>query len=80
MRQSRDLLASASVERATLVRKPPVGQLATYRALAGLDVPQALTLVELGIGHRQILIPAGEVPRVTVSTIAGQAFGKLLVE
>ena len=56
-----------------------VVQLATHRAQTGLDVPQALAIGELGEGHRQILIPAGEVLRVPVATIAGHALLKLLV-
>ncbi len=54
-------------------------QLATYRAQASLDVPQALAIGELGEGHRQILVPTGKVLRVTVSTVAGDAFLKFLV-
>jgi hypothetical protein len=56
-----------------------VVQLATYRAQAGLDVPQTLAIGELGEGHRQILVPTGKVLRLKVSTVAGDAFLKFLV-
>ncbi len=79
MRQSRDSLASASVERATLPRKPMWYSLPPTARRQVFDVAQTLAIGELGEGHRQILIPAGEVLRVAVSTIAGHAFLKLLV-
>ena len=56
-----------------------VVQLAAHRAQAGLDVAQALAIGELGEGHRQILIPAGEVLCVVVPTITSDALVKFLV-
>jgi hypothetical protein len=55
------------VERATLLRKPMWYSLPAHCAQAGLDVAQALAISELGEGHRQILISAGEVLGVVIA-------------
>jgi hypothetical protein len=48
-------------------------------ALKQVSMSRKLAIGGLGESHRQILIPAGEVLRVTVPTIAGNVLVKLLV-
>jgi hypothetical protein len=74
-----DVFSEIVVERATLVRKPMWYSLPPTAPRQVSMSRRLSTVGELGKGHRQILIPAGEVLRVTVSTIAGHAFVKLLV-
>jgi hypothetical protein len=80
MRQSRDSLASASVEHRSLawVRcKAKLYHLGFRGKVA--RVTQTLTIGQLGERHCQILIPAGEVPQSQVASIMLDATTKIPV-
>ena len=55
-----------------------VVELLVGRAQAGLDVPQALPVGQLGEGHAQILVPAGEALDLVVAVVSLDAGAKLV--
>ena len=59
--------------------KAHVVELRLLSPQAGFDIAQALPVGELRECHGQILVPAGEILRVAVSAVAGNAFVEFLV-
>ncbi len=53
-----------------------VAALLVGRAQTGLDIPQALPAGQLGEGHAQVLVPAGEVLDLVVAVVALDAGAK----
>src|SRR5436190_937248 len=53
-------------------------QLAAHRPKAGLDIPKALAISQLGKRHRQILIAAREASPMSITAIARDALLKLV--
>src|SRR5271167_549371 len=70
MRQSRDSLASASVERRIGSRRPMSVEFGRLGGQAGLDVAQTLAVRQLGERHDLILSGAGQLSHRVVAVVA----------
>src|ERR1700730_13415626 len=69
MRQSRDSLASASVERRIGSRKPMCVELRRLNGKARLDIPQTLPVGQLGKRHDPVLLATVQRPHPVVAAI-----------